>query len=392
MKVLNNEKNAVFNSCKALLLLSHEKEHILNNYERWRIPLVVMKVLHDKVLNTIDKKIFQRIQLNLQPDENVFTMKFVMKRALPSGNTNGSSNTSTSNTSTSKVNHKPIIPKLPLDTLYDTTSYDTTTTNTTTPYNTTTTSTTPYETYTQREHYARQAASILYGHINKIPIKKPKKITPYRRKIFKSPKNIHRISPKSSCSLCTHVTATTGTINTIYTGEYDKDGVREGYSEDDCDCIQGLVDRVIKKNKLPHNTTTTGTIVSSLTTIDSMKNLFRSSYNTLTFSNKYKTNLTTTAIAEHDEYGAVSTTTAKPRSTINIYTNNGSNILTTTIANVANAITTAKSHYYKREYDDCDYNEPIIEENIVKNKENRYSIFGGLAHMFKYSNKVLPVE
>ena len=40
-------------------------------------------------------------------------------------------------------------------------------------------------------------------------------------------------------------------------------GLREGYSEDDCDCIQGLVDRVIKKNKLPHNTTTTGTINSS---------------------------------------------------------------------------------------------------------------------------------
>ena len=61
MKVLNNDKNAILNSCKALLLLSHEKEQTLNNFERWRMPLVIMKVLHHKVLNTIDKKIFQRI-------------------------------------------------------------------------------------------------------------------------------------------------------------------------------------------------------------------------------------------------------------------------------------------------------------------------------------------
>lgn len=379
MKVLNNENNAILNSCKALLLLSHEKELTLNNYERWRIPLVIMKVLHHKVLNTIDKKIFQRIQLNLQPDDNVFTIKFVMKRALPSGNTNGSSNASTSMNGTSKVNHKPIIPKLPLDTLYDDT-----TSNTTTPY-TTTTSTTTYETYTQREHYARQAASILYGHINRIPIKKTKKISPYRRKVFKSPKNIHRISPKSSCSLCTHATATTGTINTIYNGVYDEDGEEEGYSDDDCNITQRVIDRLVKK----HNTTSGN---SSLTAIDSMKNLFRSSYNTLTFSNKRKTNLTTTAIAEHDVYGAVSTTTAMPHNTINIYTNNGSNILTTTVSNVAKAISAAKPHYYKREYDNCDYNEPIVDEKIVKNKENRYSIFGGFAHMFKYSNKVLPLE
>ena len=81
------------------------------------MPLVIAKVQHDKLLSLRDKKIFQYIQLNLQPDEDIFHIEFILQCTIPPP-TNTTNNKHKQNEYEEPNSLKPIIPKLPLHILY----------------------------------------------------------------------------------------------------------------------------------------------------------------------------------------------------------------------------------------------------------------------------------
>lgn len=199
-RILNNEKDALERNYKAKTVLLTQKVSTLSNFERWRMPLVIAKIQHNKLLSLRDKKIFQTIQLNLQPDEDIFHIEFILQYNTPPP----TNTTTTTTTNKHKQNEyeepnslKPIIPKLPLHILY-------------------TESNQTSESNSSRDRKIQEVARLLITQMTKI--RKPKKssftLNHHRKRLVKSPHSVGRISPVSSCSLCTQSSTSTTAITT----------------------------------------------------------------------------------------------------------------------------------------------------------------------------------